>query len=48
MVPYLEDLIYVGRLKEMQLTTLIERGNLITIHKLMNNLKGTDRKDLIT
>ena len=34
----------------MQLTTLKERrekGYLITIYKLMNNLEETDRKDLI-
>ena len=47
MVPELEDLTYEERLKEMQLTTLRERGDLITIYKLMNNLEKTDRKDLI-
>ena len=50
MVPELEDLIYEERLKEMHLTTLKERGergDLITIYKLMNNLEETDRKDLI-
>ena len=34
----------------MHLTTLKERrerGDLITIYKLMNNLEETDRKDLI-
>ena len=49
-MPELEDLTYKERLKEMHLTTLKERrwrGNLITIHKLMNNLKETDRKELI-
>ena len=50
MVPDLEDLSYEERLKEMHLTTLKERrkrGDLITIHKLMNNLEETDRKDQI-
>ena len=50
MVPELEDLTYEERLKEMHLTTLKERrerGDLITIYKLMNNLEETDRKDLI-
>ena len=50
MVPELEDLPYEERLKEMHLTTLKERrekGDLITIYKLMNNLEETDRKDLI-
>ena len=38
------------RFKEMHLTTLKEgreRGDLITIYKLINNLEETDRKDLI-
>ena len=42
MVPELKDLIYEERLKEMQLSTLEERrkkGDLITIHKLMNKLE---------
>ena len=50
MVPDLEDLTYEERLREMQLTTLRqrrERGDLITIYKLMNNLEETDRKNLI-
>ena len=50
MVPDLEDLIYEERLKEMHRTTMKERrerGDLITIYKLMNNLKETDRIDLI-
>ena len=49
-VPELEDLPYDERLKEMHLATLEERrekGDLITIYKLMNNLEETDRKDLI-
>ena len=50
MVPELEDLTYEERLKEMHLATLKERreiGDLIAIHKLINNLEETDRKDLI-
>ena len=50
MVPDLEDLPYEERLKEMYLTTLKERrerGNLIRIYKFINNLKETDRKNLI-
>ena len=49
MVLDLEDLTYKERLKEMHLTTLKERerGDLITIYKLMNSLEETDRKDLI-
>ena len=50
MVLELKDLTYEERLKEMHLTTLKERrerGDLITIYKLMNNLEETDRKDLI-
>ena len=46
MVPELEDLIYDERLKQMQLNTLEERrerGDLITIYKLMNNLEETDK-----
>ena len=42
MVPELEHLIYDVRLKEMHLTTLKkrrEKGDLITIYKLMNNLE---------
>ena len=49
-MPELEDLPYEERLKEMHLTTSRERrerGNLIIIYKLMNNLEETDRKDLI-
>ena len=48
MVPDLEDLTYEERLKEMHLTTLKEtreRGDLITIYRLMNNLEEIDRKD---
>ena len=33
MVPELKDVTYRQRLKEMQLTTLEERGDLITIYK---------------
>ena len=49
MVPDLKDLTYEERLKEMQLITLKERkkGDLITIHKLMNNLEETNINDLI-
>ena len=50
MVPDLEDLTYEERLKEMHITTLKERrerGDLITIYKLMNNLEEKDRKDLL-
>ena len=47
MVPELEDLTCEERLKEMHLTTIKERGDLITIYELMNNLEKTDRKDLI-
>ena len=49
-VPELEDLPYEEKLKEMHLKTLKEireRGDLITIYKLINNLEETDRKDLI-
>ena len=47
MVPDLEDLTYEERLKATHLTTLKERrerGDLITIYKLMNNLEKTNRK----
>ena len=50
MVPQVEDLTYEERLKEIHLTTLKERrerGGLITIFKLMNNLEEIDRRDLI-
>ena len=50
MVPELEDLTYEERLKEMHLTKLKERrerGDLITLYKLMNHLEETDRKNLI-
>ena len=47
MMPELEDLTNEERLKEMHLTTLKERGDLITIYELMNNLEETDRKILI-
>ena len=44
MVPELEDLPYEERLKQMHLTTLKERrerGDLITLYELMNNLEET-------
>ena len=49
MMPELDYLLYEERLKEMHLTTLKKRreGDLITIYKLMNKLKETDRKYLI-
>ena len=46
-VPELEDPIYKERLKEMQLSTLgkgRERGDLITIYKLMKNQEETDKR----
>ena len=46
MVPELEELTYEER-KEMHLKERRERGDLITVYKLMNNLEETDRKDLI-
>ena len=50
MVPEMDELTYEERLKEMHLTTLKERrerGDSITIYKLMNNLEESDKKDLI-
>ena len=50
MAPELKDLTYKKRLKEMQLNTLEERrqrGGLIMIYELMNNLEVTDIKDII-
>ncbi len=50
MVPELKDLTYEERLEEMKLSTpgkRRERGDLITVYKLMNNLEEIDRKDLI-
>merc|ERR1712035_247280 len=49
MVAELKELTYEERLKEMKLPTLEERrerGDLITIYKLMNNLEEIDRKNL--
>ena len=50
MVLELHDLTYEEKLKEMHLITLKgrERGDLIIIYKLMNNLEETDRKNLCT
>ena len=47
-MPYLGDLTYGERLIEMQLTTheKRERGDLIKIYKLINNLKVTNGKYL--
>ena len=50
MVPEMRELTYVERLKEMKLPTLEERrerGDLITIYKLVNGLEKTDRRDLL-
>ena len=46
MVPDLENLTYEKILKEMQPTTqkeIRERGDLIAIYKLMNNLEKTEK-----
>ena len=40
----MEDLTYKKRLKDMHLTTLKERRDLITIYKLKNNLEETIEK----
>ena len=50
MVPELEELTYEERLKEMNLPTLKERrerGDLITIYKLVNDIEKIDREDLL-
>ena len=50
MVPELRELTYEERLNEMNLPSLEdrrERGDLITVYKLMNNLEEIDRKDLL-
>ncbi len=50
MVPELKYLSYKDRLKEMQLTTLQERrerGDLITVYKLINELEKVDREGLL-
>ncbi len=50
MVPELKDLSYMDRLKEMKLTTLQvrrERGDLITVYKLINELEKVDREDSV-
>ena len=47
MVPELKDLTYEERLRKMQLSTLEERrerGDLITINKLMNSLEETYKR----
>ena len=46
----ISTILFKIRLKEMHITTLKERrerGNLITIHKLIDNVEETNRKDLI-
>ena len=46
MVPEMRELTYEERLKEIKLPTLEERrerGDLITIYKLVNGLEKTDR-----
>ena len=48
MVSELEGLTYEEKLKEINLTTLKEtrkRRDLTTIHKLINHLEETDRKE---
>ena len=50
MVQELKYQIYEERLKEMKLSTLEERrerGNLVTIYKLTNDLKETNKQNLI-
>ena len=50
MVPELKDLTYEGRLKEMELPTLQvrrERGDLITMYKIVNQIEKIDKQDLV-
>lgn len=50
MVPELEDLTYEERLKEIGLPTLkqrIERGNMITVYKLINKTEVIDNDKLL-
>ena len=50
MVPEIERLTYEERLREMKLPTLEarrERGDLITIYKLVNKLEETDKEDFL-
>ena len=50
MVPELRDLSYEERLEEIGLPTLQERrerGDLITMFKLVNNMEKMDREDLV-
>ena len=49
-VQEIKDLPYKDKLKDMKLSTLKDRWerDLITMYKLMNNIKKTDRQDLIS
>ncbi|MPC98771.1 hypothetical protein E2C01_094152 [Portunus trituberculatus] len=50
MVPELKDLTYEERLKEMGLPTLQdrrERGDLITLNKIVNGIEKIDKQDLV-
>ena len=50
MIPELQDLSYEERLEEIGLPTLQERrerGDLITMFKLVNNMEKIDRDDLV-
>ena len=51
MIPGLSEMPYEERLKRLRLTTLKERrerGDLITMYKLVHGLEKLDREDLIT